>query len=54
MKKQNKERSQHHMASKKSYDRPSVITFGSVAKLTQTKLSTSSDGQSSKGTKVMH
>lgn len=54
MKTQNEERGQTPLAPKKLYERPRVVTFGTLAKLTQAKLSTSSDGASHKGTKVKH
>lgn len=37
-------RSQDHMAPKKSYEKPKVLTFGSVAKVTQGTHSVGSDG----------
>lgn len=41
-------RNQNHTAPKKEYEKPSVTTFGSVAKLTMTKGSLGGDGTSSK------
>lgn len=49
---QNEQRGQNQMAPKKLYERPSVITFGSVAKLTQKKASMGGDGASAKGAKL--
>lgn len=42
-------RNQNQTAPKKEYEKPSVTTFGSVAKLTMTKGSHGGDGASSKG-----
>lgn len=45
-------RYQNHTAPKKEYEKPSVTTFGSVAKLTMTKGSQGGDGSSSKGARI--
>ena len=41
---QNETRSQNHAAPKRSYEKPALTTFGSVAKLTQGGSSTQVDG----------
>jgi hypothetical protein len=47
---QNERRGQTHVAPKKSYEKPMVTTFGSVAKLTNPiKPSLGGDGASHKG-----
>lgn len=43
------ERYQNDTAPKKEYEKPVVMTFGSVAKLTMAKGSTGGDGKSGKG-----
>jgi len=42
-------RLENQTAPKKEYEKPSVTTFGSVAKLTMTKGSQGGDGSSTKG-----
>lgn len=45
-------RGQNQMAPKQAYEKPTVITFGTVAKLTLTKGSNSTDGASQKGARI--
>lgn len=48
----NDTRDQNHMAPKQAYEKPTVITFGTVAKLTLNKGSHGSDGASQKGPRI--